>query len=443
MAHAHEHYHEKMAELARRQNGVSVVGGTVYSVVYVTAQPTFTGVIGGYTTLTSASAQASLTAASVNSGGANSPSLEFSTAPTETVVAQDSSTSKATLISPATTSANVVSTRSQISGSSTATGSVAPASATTGSSSSDSSSSNSGMSTGAKAGIAIGVIGAVGLFAILLLWLLGKKRKAREAQANKDNEKSTYDAGAATEMVNRSPPAGAAAPRLSLRPVSRMLPEFMGTSSKGRLSGGNLLNTIGESGSAPSRNLSPSPRGGPSPTPQRAEVLNSNDPFADPQNPFADPEKHVQAPAPVATAPNAAASASVAPSAGVAAAARAAAETKPKPTPASEPEKALERALAPASTSGPAPTPTSVGGAIQAEPIPQEASSTAPSTPVAPAPAAPVAAGTEPPVGNVYRVLMDFKPSMDDELELKNGQLVRLLHEYDDGWVRLNFGHRM
>ncbi|OAP53776.1 hypothetical protein AYL99_12019 [Fonsecaea erecta] len=30
---------------------------------------------------------------------------------------------------------------------------------------------------------------------------------------------------------------------------------------------------------------------------------------------------------------------------------------------------------------------------------------------------------------------MDFTPSMDDELELKNGQLVRLLHEYDDGWA--------
>ena len=37
--------------------------------------------------------------------------------------------------------------------------------------------------------------------------------------------------------------------------------------------------------------------------------------------------------------------------------------------------------------------------------------------------------------GNVYRVLMDFAPSMEDELELKTGQLVRMLHEYDDGWV--------
>ena len=36
---------------------------------------------------------------------------------------------------------------------------------------------------------------------------------------------------------------------------------------------------------------------------------------------------------------------------------------------------------------------------------------------------------------NVHRVQLDFKPSMDDELELVSGALVRLLHEYDDGWV--------
>lgn len=37
---------------------------------------------------------------------------------------------------------------------------------------------------------------------------------------------------------------------------------------------------------------------------------------------------------------------------------------------------------------------------------------------------------------NVHRVQLDFKPSMEDELELRSGQLVRMLHEYDDGWVR-------
>ena len=38
---------------------------------------------------------------------------------------------------------------------------------------------------------------------------------------------------------------------------------------------------------------------------------------------------------------------------------------------------------------------------------------------------------------NVHRVQLEFKPSMEDEIELISGQLVRMLHEYDDGWVSL------
>ena len=39
---------------------------------------------------------------------------------------------------------------------------------------------------------------------------------------------------------------------------------------------------------------------------------------------------------------------------------------------------------------------------------------------------------------NVYRVQMDYAPAMEDELEIRAGQLIRLLHEYDDGWVSLS-----
>ncbi|SMR53903.1 unnamed protein product [Zymoseptoria tritici ST99CH_1A5] len=53
--------------------------------------------------------------------------------------------------------------------------------------------------------------------------------------------------------------------------------------------------------------------------------------------------------------------------------------------------------------------------------------------------AVPMTAGGVPPSprgpNNVHRVQLDFKPSMDDELELRSGQLVRMLHEYDDGWA--------
>jgi hypothetical protein len=50
--------------------------------------------------------------------------------------------------------------------------------------------------------------------------------------------------------------------------------------------------------------------------------------------------------------------------------------------------------------------------------------------------AAAAGAPGSPPANNVHRVQLDFKPSMNDELELRAGQLVRMLHEYDDGWVR-------
>lgn len=59
----------------------------------------------------------------------------------------------------------------------------------------------------------------------------------------------------------------------------------------------------------------------------------------------------------------------------------------------------------------------------------------APGTPVHTSGAAAIAAAGGPQNSTVHRVQLDFKPSMDDELELRAGQLVRLLHEYDDGWV--------
>lgn len=49
--------------------------------------------------------------------------------------------------------------------------------------------------------------------------------------------------------------------------------------------------------------------------------------------------------------------------------------------------------------------------------------------------AAAIAAAGGPANSAVHRVQLDFKPTMSDELELHAGQLVRLLHEYDDGWV--------
>ncbi|KAL8303078.1 hypothetical protein RB597_005289 [Gaeumannomyces tritici] len=46
-----------------------------------------------------------------------------------------------------------------------------------------------------------------------------------------------------------------------------------------------------------------------------------------------------------------------------------------------------------------------------------------------------IAAAGGPPTSAVYRVQIDFQPTMEDELELKAGELIRLLFEYDDGWA--------
>lgn len=41
------------------------------------------------------------------------------------------------------------------------------------------------------------------------------------------------------------------------------------------------------------------------------------------------------------------------------------------------------------------------------------------------------------PPNNVHLIRSNFKPSWNEELYLRAGQLVRLLHVYDDGWVKL------
>jgi hypothetical protein len=431
----HMNFHDQMVELARRQdNGGSLttVDGTVYSIAYVTATPTFTGVIGGYTTLTDDSSP---------TPDAQQPSSSSESAPasSETQPATSSSISSVqTTASPtplAAPTSQVATTSEGILGN-TNTGSSSVAVASGAASSDTSSSSSSGLSTGAKAGLAIAIIAVVGLVAVFLLWLLGKKRRQLEAQQKaSDNEKrAPGPLSNGTEMATRSPPISATAPRISLRPVSRMLPEFMGA-GKSRLSAGNMLNTIGESDTTSSRKTpSPQPRG-PSPVQARGLGLaaatqsshdsNPNNPFADPQNPFADPEKAaVQAPAPLAIAPPAVRQEPVAP---------APVAIKPISASVSAPIQVPAPVVAPAASPIVAPIVAPAQPVQPIQPAQPSPASSAPSSPALVAGAA--GPGSEAPQGNVYRVLMDFAPSMEDELELKTGQLVRLLHEYDDGWV--------
>jgi hypothetical protein len=92
---------------------------------------------------------------------------------------------------------------------------------------------------------------------------------------------------------------------------------------------------------------------------------------------------------------------------------------------------------------GPKPMDFTKNGPFMGPPSPAgtefSSSSESAATPTQTGTGAAIAAAGGPVNTAVHRVQLDFKPSMEDELELRAGQLIRLLHEYDDGWVRFPF----
>lgn len=87
----------------------------------------------------------------------------------------------------------------------------------------------------------------------------------------------------------------------------------------------------------------------------------------------------------------------------------------------------------------PAPLDFTKSGPLMGPPSPAgtefSLTSASPGTPVQTSSGAAIAAAGGPANSTVHRVQLDFNPSMEDELELKQGQLIRVLHEYDDGWA--------
>ena len=284
-----------------------------------------------------------------------------------------------------------------------------------------------GMSAGGKTGLAIGILLAVAIVAAGVLFLYWRKKKAIDEDEKSHNEKAAFGADAAPmagSLLSPPPPTstsssttitrvGSFAPMLDLRPMSRLMPELIGQ----RKSQGNPLNTLnvpaGAAAAAVSRSLTPPQNGSPLERPANTISEKVENPFSDPANPFGDeqakavspplsgpavPASSLSMPAPL-NVPKAgppvaggAGTAAAAAAAGAGAAVAAIATVKPPGSPASVHSAALSQA----------------------------------------------SAGSAPP-NNVHRVQLDFKPSMEDELELVSGQLVRILHEYDDGWVSCNF----
>jgi hypothetical protein len=306
-----------------------------------------------------------------------------------------------------------------------------------------------GMSGGAKAGLALGILVGIGALLVGIL-LVYRRKKNQIAATNKDNEKTELHQAPApppqqtypvlAPVPQRAPSIRtertlSAAPQLSLRPVTQFDPAF--DNSK------NGAGLLGAAPTTPSKELPDRPRSAWE-RPGAANVPAEN-PFNDPlqsgppsANPFgnnaaldATQSKIPDSPSNPSPLHSTKPSADFAnPAAAIAsanvnhvAAATAMASIPPPSQQLSAPPaiNATTNSVPPSpawtedfpASPGPAPTgPPPVAGAVVG-----------------------AAANGPPPVNNVHRVQLDFKPSMQDELGLGAGQLVRMLHEYDDGWV--------
>ncbi|KAF2742662.1 hypothetical protein M011DRAFT_462229 [Sporormia fimetaria CBS 119925] len=327
-----------------------------------------------------------------------------------------------------------------------------------------------GMSGGAKAGLALGILFVIGALLAGVLFLYRRKKNQADQQ-KADNEKSAFEFAAAPPKSAVVEPAPSirtqrtlsTAPRLSLRPVTQFLPGF----GENRKSGGNLLSVAAAApAAAASHSLSPEHAASPWERPGAANAQGS------PQNPFNDPVSRSNSPPQNPFEPHTASPASTAVlnEAPPAAAQPTGSQDFPTPAPANAaaaPVDAIPAALTP----GPAPAPASaapvVAAAVAAAAVPIAAAAASRNdmsppqaspawtedlpaspgpAPTGPPPIAGAAGMAHPPApNNVYRVQLDFKPSMHDELELHAGQVVRMLHEYDDGWalcVRMDRSHQ-
>ncbi|TEY69500.1 hypothetical protein BOTCAL_0115g00200 [Botryotinia calthae] len=457
---SHQHArHAKRAELNQediiaapievRQPDPEPALQTIVSVVYVTAAPTFSGSIAGYSTVgqedetTSAEETHSSTKTTAAKTTATSSSESHTTTAASTLkTSASSSSSSSDLPSSLVATTSVGSSIALLAATDHVPTSTAVASSTTASSTNASSanasstaaadSSSSGMSAGGKAGLVVGILLLLGVGLALLLFFFKKKKQAAKAE-RLDDEKSAMVASSArraeatraeiqrqaSQRSNRGGAAAAtAAHRLSIRPVTQFQPfnEKTGASQASPQMGG-MLTPIS---SAPSyHSQQPQDQNRNNPFGNHAESIDTPNTNGPPIiEGFNDGGEVIATSAVVATAVAAASSGSNA---------QAPAPVKPVglARSASKAGNVLKldfttktnTVLSPPSPSG--SEFSTASGATQAQSV----------TGVA------IAAAGGPPNTTVHRVQLDFVPSMDDELELKAGQLIRILHEYDDGWA--------
>ncbi|KAE9970229.1 hypothetical protein BLS_008158 [Venturia inaequalis] len=305
---------------------------------------------------------------------------------------------------------------------------------------------SSGMSGGAKAGLAFGILFLIGALLAGVIILYRRQKQQKEAHGRLDDEKAAMSTSSSPDSLPRNPepvhpatPAAASvarskespSPRLDIRPVTQFDPR-LSTMNTGAPAAGAALGgaaAVGAVGGA-ALAVNNSPRAtSPSSWEKRGAIQHANDPT----NPFGNHAETLNNTSPQSV------------------------QTPTIPE-VSTAHNSIDASDFPLPISGPvSPNPLSMDYESSTESLPNPVVPYAPATvsnvslPVSEIAAAGVAGvvvtgvgavavvagkgGNSPPLDNVHRVQLDFKPSMEDELEIHAGQLVRLLHEYDDGWA--------
>lgn len=417
---AHDHFHHRHARAANpvAEAEANPAMSTVVSVVYVTASPTFTGAIGGYSTLgvaihtdtttskpTAAAATTSKSdtaiIADTSSSKATQSQTTLATSTLPSSIASSTTVASSIAITAATNSLSSTSSSNSATGTSAASSSTATSEAT----------SSGGMSTAGKAGLAIGVLLLIGAVLAMVLFCF-KRRREQVGQKIEDEKHDLVIVNNAhnrrqSTATNATTRTQATAPRLSLRPVTQFLPNL----SEKRASKGNAL-TAGDAGNdgwkRPATNQS-----------------NNVD------NPFGNHAETIDATN--ANGPDLVRG--VSPSGDIVLADNVGPMVEPTPGAGGLKRGASRKEIAPKALdftkNGPFKGPPSPAGTEFSM------SSEMSNAPAQTATSAAIAAAGGPANSAVHRVQLDFVPSMADELELKAGQLIRVLHEFDDGWVRL------
>ncbi|KAJ5052335.1 uncharacterized protein L3040_002087 [Drepanopeziza brunnea f. sp. 'multigermtubi'] len=395
---AHNHLHRVHARAPEPQE-------QVVSIVYVTAKPTFTGAIAGYSTLGLA----------INTNAPQPDDLEDPTPAISTPARKTASRPQNTLATETRLPSAISVPVSMSVGTSllAATGSPTPSAdpSSTNAGAADPSTSGSSpdaLSTAGKVGLAVGLLLLVGaILAILLLCYKKKRDAAQEAEAGED-EKYVAPAAGNIAQSSVSVHAAANAPRLSLRPITQFEPNLGDQQAASHLPyPTHCLTPVPESRPATPKSTTSMPE---NPFGNHAEVAPVQNPFG----PHAETIDSTNADGPAELDTMTIAAMPMPPSGG------------------------LQRSASKREHGG-APMDFTKPGPMTGPPSPAgtefSTSSASPSTTFQTNGGAAIAAAGGPANSAVHRVQLDFNPSMGDELELKQGQLIRVLHEYDDGWA--------